>query len=205
MDCLGSSRVDTDFGEELRTVNATDLDALLAADIWDASRARFAFIGNHRPSEYFRRMTPEQCRAARAWLNWSQDVLAKAASVGVSTVRDFEAGRREPTRNNLAAMQVALETEGVSFVADNDLRGIMAPLQPWTIPRGGGLRPRTRTPRPSIRGVLGTDPLPVAHSGTPFRGIARHRIGAFSNTTLPYILQMGIRQKNGRPGTTIRL
>jgi DNA-binding transcriptional regulator YiaG len=61
-------------------------------------------------------MTPEQCRAARAWLDWPQDQLAKAASVGVSTVRDFEAGRREPTRNNLTAMKAALEKGGISFV-----------------------------------------------------------------------------------------
>ena len=72
-------------------------------------------------------MTPEQCRAARAWLDWPQDALAKSASVGVSTVRDFEAGRREPTRNNLAAMQAALETGGVSFVQDEKARGILAP------------------------------------------------------------------------------
>lgn len=72
-------------------------------------------------------MTPEQCRAARAWLNWPQDALAKAASVGVSTVRDFEAGRREPTRNNLAAMKAALEAGGISFVDDGKRRGIEAP------------------------------------------------------------------------------
>ena len=78
--------------------------------------------------QHIQLMTPEQCRAARAWLNWPQDALAKAANVGVSTVRDFEAGRREPTRNNLAAMQAALETGGVSFLADEKQRGICAPL-----------------------------------------------------------------------------
>lgn len=72
-------------------------------------------------------MSPEQCRAARAWLNWPQDALAKSANVGVSTVRDFEAGRREPTRNNLAAMQAALEAGGVSFVEDEKQRGVVAP------------------------------------------------------------------------------
>ncbi len=71
-------------------------------------------------------MTPEQCRAARAWLEWPQDQLAKAANVGVSTVRDFEAGRREPTRNNLAAMKVALENGGVSFVDGPKTIGISA-------------------------------------------------------------------------------
>lgn len=71
-------------------------------------------------------MIPAQCRAARAWLEWPQDQLAKAASVGVSTVRDFEAGRREPTRNNLAAMKVALEKGGVSFVDGPKTIGISA-------------------------------------------------------------------------------
>jgi DNA-binding transcriptional regulator YiaG len=69
-------------------------------------------------------MTPEQCRAARAWLNLSQEELAKAATVGVSTVRDFEAGRREPTRNNLAAMKAALEKGGVAFVDTSKGLGI---------------------------------------------------------------------------------
>jgi hypothetical protein len=70
-------------------------------------------------------MTPEQCRAARAWLDWSQDALAKAANVGVSTVRDFEGKKnRNPTRNNLAAMQDALEKGGVSFFDDHGERGI---------------------------------------------------------------------------------
>lgn len=78
---------------------------------------------------YFGQMTPEQCRAARAWLNWPQDALAKSANVGVSTVRDFEAGRREPTRNNLAAMQAALETGGVSFVETEKEQGLVVPRQ----------------------------------------------------------------------------
>ncbi len=69
-------------------------------------------------------MTPEQCRAARAWLGWPQDELAKLASVGVSTVRDFEAGRREPTRNNLTAIQAALEKGGVSFLETEKTCGI---------------------------------------------------------------------------------
>ncbi|MEJ0074041.1 MAG: helix-turn-helix transcriptional regulator [Alphaproteobacteria bacterium] len=72
-------------------------------------------------------MTPEQCRAGRAWLGWPQERLAKDASVGVSTVRDFEAGRREPTRNNLAAMKAALEAGGISFVEDEKQLGVVAP------------------------------------------------------------------------------
>ena len=61
-------------------------------------------------------MSPEQCRAARGWLDWSQDDLAKAANVSLSTVRDFEKGRRMPIANNLAAIRTALEKRGLSFI-----------------------------------------------------------------------------------------
>ena len=60
-------------------------------------------------------MTPEQCRSARAWLAWSQGELAKAAGVGLSTLKDFEAGKREPMANNRKAIQAVLEQEGFGF------------------------------------------------------------------------------------------
>ena len=63
-------------------------------------------------------MSPEQCRAARAWLNWSMDDLAGRATVSNSTIRDFEAGRRLPIANNLTAIRRALEAEGIQFVFD---------------------------------------------------------------------------------------
>jgi DNA-binding transcriptional regulator YiaG len=69
-------------------------------------------------------MTPEQCRAARAWVGLSQDDLAIAAHVGTSTVRDFEAGRRAPIANNLAAIQAVLEKKGISFVDGEKTSGI---------------------------------------------------------------------------------
>jgi ribosome-binding protein aMBF1 (putative translation factor) len=69
-------------------------------------------------------MSPEQSRAARAWLDWSQDELAAKANVSLSTVRDFEKGRRVPIANNLAAMTTALEQAGVAFVDDGGTSGI---------------------------------------------------------------------------------
>jgi DNA-binding transcriptional regulator YiaG len=64
-------------------------------------------------------LTPAQTRAARALLNWSQDQLSAAATVSISALRNFEAGRSNPTRNNLAAIRSALESAGVIFVDEN--------------------------------------------------------------------------------------
>jgi transcriptional regulator with XRE-family HTH domain len=70
-------------------------------------------------------MTPGQCRAARAFLDISQPDLAKAASVGVSTLRDFEAGRRAPMANNLKAIQAEFERRGVRFVEEGGACGVI--------------------------------------------------------------------------------
>ncbi|WP_442754485.1 helix-turn-helix domain-containing protein [Methylocystis sp. JAN1] len=70
-------------------------------------------------------MTPAQCRAARAFLDISQPELATAANVGVSTVRDFEAGRRTPMANNLKAIQVELESRGIIFVNGPEADGVL--------------------------------------------------------------------------------
>jgi len=68
--------------------------------------------------------TPEQCRAGRAWLGLSQEEFAKRAKVGVSTLRDFEAGRREPIANNLDAIRRALETAGIELIEDANRTGV---------------------------------------------------------------------------------
>ena len=64
-------------------------------------------------------LTPAQSRAARALINWSQPKLAMASGVSVSTIRDFETGKRQPIGNNLIAIQNALEAAGVILVAEN--------------------------------------------------------------------------------------
>nr|WP_114360858.1 MULTISPECIES: XRE family transcriptional regulator [Rhodopseudomonas] len=53
--------------------------------------------------------------------------MAAGACVSLSTVRDFEKGRRTPIANNLAAMKAALERAGVAFLDEENRRGITAP------------------------------------------------------------------------------
>lgn len=65
-------------------------------------------------------LTPEQSRAARAWLDWSQEDLAQRAKVSMSTVRDFEKGRRTPIANNLDAMQRTLAEAGITLLFADD-------------------------------------------------------------------------------------
>lgn len=65
------------------------------------------------------RMSPEQVRAARNWLAWTQAELAERSKVGLSTVKDYEGGKRTPIANNLEAIQRALEAGGMKFTADS--------------------------------------------------------------------------------------
>lgn len=67
-------------------------------------------------------LSPEQSRAARGWLEWSQEDLAQRANLSLSTVRDFEKGRRTPIKNNIDAMERALSASGIEFVAYPDGR-----------------------------------------------------------------------------------
>ena len=62
---------------------------------------------------------PEQSRAGRALLNWSQIQLCEAAKVARATLADFEAGKRTPYDRTLADIRAALEAAGVEFIAEN--------------------------------------------------------------------------------------
>jgi DNA-binding transcriptional regulator YiaG len=68
-------------------------------------------------------MTPGQCRAARALLDITQSQLARRASLGLSTVVDFEKERRVVSEEAVKAMQVALQQAGIEF-SDGDVEGL---------------------------------------------------------------------------------
>lgn len=72
---------------------------------------------------YNLQISPEQCRAARAMLSWSQNKLARAANVSRSTVTDFERGIRIPVANNIAAIQSVFEQAGIEFLPQQGGKG----------------------------------------------------------------------------------
>ena len=65
-------------------------------------------------------------RAARAFLRWTANDLAKAAKVGVMTIRRAEAEDGVPQKmlvNNVEAIRRALEAAGIEFT-NGDAPGV---------------------------------------------------------------------------------
>ncbi len=58
---------------------------------------------------------PEQCRAARGLLNWTQDELASLSGVSRSTIKDFECHRHSLHRSSETLLVTTFETHGVEF------------------------------------------------------------------------------------------
>jgi DNA-binding XRE family transcriptional regulator len=67
-------------------------------------------------------ISPAQCRAARALLNWNQKTLADKTGVALKTVRAFETGRTKPLGVTRAALKQALEKAGVEFLDGDGVR-----------------------------------------------------------------------------------
>ena len=78
-------------------------------------------------------MSPQQCRAARAWLNWKKVDLAKMHKIDVSVVSAFERGAvfaqgySRDFKSSFARFGVI-----PTFAEDGSPQGIMYRLPDWT-------------------------------------------------------------------------
>jgi DNA-binding XRE family transcriptional regulator len=65
-------------------------------------------------------VTRQQVRAARAWLNWSQDTLAEESGVARRAIQDFESGKRVMHERTLRDLQQTLERIGIEFIFNGE-------------------------------------------------------------------------------------
>lgn len=86
-------------------------------------------------------LLPEQCRAARGLLDWTQDQLALQAGVSRSTVRDFESQRHGLQRASEILLVQALESAGIILLPPHE--------------EGPGVRLRRPTDAPGTDGSCG--------------------------------------------------
>lgn len=61
-------------------------------------------------------MTPAQCRAARALLDWSQFDLVEHSGVSAKSITDYERGLTKPYGRTLTALKAAFEAAGIEFI-----------------------------------------------------------------------------------------
>jgi transcriptional regulator with XRE-family HTH domain len=64
-------------------------------------------------------VTPEQCRAARGLLGWTQQDLAREARIGIVTVHQLEARTSNARQATLDVVRRAFEAAGVEFIEEN--------------------------------------------------------------------------------------
>ena len=64
-------------------------------------------------------LSPAQCRAARALLNWSQENLVAHSKITKKTIADFERGATRPRAQTLAQITAAFQAAGIEFLNTN--------------------------------------------------------------------------------------
>lgn len=78
-----------------------------------------------------------QCRAGRALIEWSPERLAKACSVELQAIKEFEARFRRPDPEVLGRIRTVLVKAGVDFIDEN----------------GGGAGARLQLSRKDLRAI----------------------------------------------------
>lgn len=61
-------------------------------------------------------ITGQQVKAARAWLDLSQDALSAETMVARRAIQDFETGKAAPKPRTLRDLRLALEGKGIAFL-----------------------------------------------------------------------------------------
>lgn len=73
--------------------------------------------------------SPALCRAARGYLDWTQEELASQSLVSRSTIRDYEGQRHGAHRSTEAQLKLTFEKAGLRFTNDSGFPGIFCSSQ----------------------------------------------------------------------------
>lgn len=105
------------------------------------------------------KLLPEQCRAARGLLNWTQERLAALAGVSRSTIKDFECHRHALHRTTECLLIDALTHAGVLLLSsENEGPGVRLKS------RGANRQPGEPDPGPAANSP---DARPASADGHP--------------------------------------
>jgi transcriptional regulator with XRE-family HTH domain len=74
-------------------------------------------------------MLPDQCRAVRGVLKWTQPWLADESGTGLSTLNRYEMESRPPKEKVIEQLRAALEAAGIEFIFENASGGIVVRLK----------------------------------------------------------------------------
>lgn len=67
-------------------------------------------------------ITPAQCRAARALLNWSQPELAQRCDIHVQTISNFEKESSTPSKTTLEKILITLSMSGIILMEGDGVK-----------------------------------------------------------------------------------
>lgn len=67
-------------------------------------------------------ISPAQCRAARALLNWSQPELAERCDIHVQTISNFEKESGSPSKTTLEKISLVFESANILFIDQDGVR-----------------------------------------------------------------------------------
>ena len=84
-------------------------------------RAR-CVLGKSNITVFGMEISPAQCRAARALLNWTQGQLADKVGVAAKTIYNFENELRSPHNLSRASIKQAFEQAGIEFLLNDGVR-----------------------------------------------------------------------------------
>jgi hypothetical protein len=67
-------------------------------------------------------LTPAQCRAARALLDWPREWLSSESGIGPRSIVGFEKGTSAPRSVTVVALRRSLEKAGIEFLDGQGVR-----------------------------------------------------------------------------------